>query len=76
MASKVDPGSLRTIPQAIEQRPVLTERQLRRWIYERRIASYRAGGRVLIDVTELDAMILNSCRPAEDRPKRGKVGAA
>lgn len=37
-----------------EYRPWANVRVLRRWIYERRIGNYKVGGRVLIDLDELD----------------------
>lgn len=53
---------LHTLPQAVEARPFLTIRWLRNLIYERGIPSYRLGGRVLIDLNELDAYIESSRR--------------
>lgn len=49
--------NLRTLPQAVEERPFLTIRWLRNLIYERGIPSYRLGGRVLVDLDELDACV-------------------
>lgn len=57
-------SQLVTIDQATDARPYLTARQLRRWIYERRISSWRAGGRVLLDLAELDALVQSTHRPA------------
>lgn len=61
----MDKTNLRTIKQVLTERPFLTERQLRRWIYSRRVASYKAGGHVLLDLAELDRDIEASHRPAD-----------
>jgi excisionase family DNA binding protein len=44
------------IPQAVEQRPWLTERFLRRLVAKRRIPYHKVGGRVLFDLADLDAL--------------------
>ena len=38
-----------------EHRPWVTTRWLRRLVYERRIPFHKVGGRVLIDLADLDA---------------------
>ena len=43
-----------TLPQAVAERPYLTERWLRRLVSERRIAFHKAGGRLLFDLEDLD----------------------
>lgn len=43
------------IPQALEQRPWLTERFLRHLVAKRRIPYHKVGGRVLFDLADLDA---------------------
>ena len=55
---------LRTIPQALEERPGTRSagkdpaRWLRRKIYERRIPYYKCDGRVLLDLADLDAFLV------------------
>jgi len=49
-------AQLRTIAQAVEERPWLTERWARRLIYERRIAFRKVGSRVLLDLADVDAL--------------------
>lgn len=49
--------ALRTVAQAVDEREWLTERYLRRLIFERRVPHYKIGGRVLIDLDELDALV-------------------
>lgn len=44
------------IPQAIEARPWLTERFLRRLVEEQRVPYHKVAGRVLFDLAELDAL--------------------
>ncbi len=46
---------LATLTQAVEQRPWLTERLLRRLVSERRVPFYKPSGRLLFDLEELDA---------------------
>jgi hypothetical protein len=48
---------LARIPQVLEQKPYLTERQLRRWRAERRVTTYSAGGHVLFDLDDIDRYI-------------------
>jgi hypothetical protein len=55
-----DMAHLATIPQVIELRPYLSERQLRRWRAERRVTTFSAGGRVLFDLDDLDRYIESS----------------
>ena len=45
-----------TIPQAIEARPWLTERYLRRLVHERRVAFHKVGARLLFDLADLDQL--------------------
>jgi excisionase family DNA binding protein len=52
-----DGSRLRTVAQAAEERPWLTERYLRRLIYERRIEYFKVGGRVLVDLDQLDRFV-------------------
>lgn len=46
-----------TIRQAIEARPWLTERYARRLVFERRVTYYRVGGRVLLDLADVDRLV-------------------
>ncbi len=46
---------LGTLVQTVEARPWVTERYLRRLVAERRIPFHKAGGKVLIDLDDLDA---------------------
>lgn len=57
--------NLRTIKGAIGERPWLTERWLRRMIYEGRIAYFKVGGKVLVDLDELDAYVEAGRREAK-----------
>jgi hypothetical protein len=43
-----------TLRQAVEQRPWLTERWLRRLVLERRVPFHKVGGKVLFDLADLD----------------------
>lgn len=43
-----------TLPQAISERPWLSERWLRRLVAERRISFHKAGGRLLFDLNDID----------------------
>jgi excisionase family DNA binding protein len=45
-----------TLSQAVEARPWLTERWLRRLVYERRIAFHKVGRRLLFDLRDLDQL--------------------
>lgn len=56
---------LRSVAQVIEERPFITERWLRRIIYERRIPHYKLGRRVFVDLTDLDAYLDAGRVPAE-----------
>lgn len=55
---------LRTIPQVLAERPALRsagkqqDRWIRRTIYERRIPYYKSGGRVLVDLADIDAYLV------------------
>lgn len=46
--------TLVTLTQAIEARPWLTKRHLRRLVAEHRIPYYKPAGRILFDLDELD----------------------
>jgi len=52
------------LDQAVEARPFLTKRHLRRLIAERRIPVFKFGGRVLIDLADLDRLVEASRRDA------------
>ena len=62
------PERLRTIPQLLAERPALRSdgkepgRWVRRLVHERRLASYRVGGRVLIDLDEADRLLTGNHR--------------
>ena len=56
VASMANPN-LVTIRQALEERPYMTERWLRRLRAERRVPTYTAAGRVLFDLDALDELI-------------------
>jgi hypothetical protein len=45
-----------TLSQAVVERPWLTERWLRRLVYERRVSFHKVGGRLLFDLTDLDRL--------------------
>jgi hypothetical protein len=55
-----------TLHQATEERPWLTERHLRRLVYERRVPFYKPAGKLLFDLSELDrwaeASRVEACR--------------
>jgi hypothetical protein len=46
-----------TLQQAVEQRPWLTERWLRRLVYERRVPFHKVGNRLVFDLADLDALV-------------------
>ena len=46
-----------TLQQAVEQRPWLTERWLRRLVYERRVPFHKVGNRLVFDLADLDAPV-------------------
>lgn len=50
----------RTIAQAVQERPWLTERYLRRLVFERRVPFSKVGGRVVVDLLELDLLVSSS----------------
>lgn len=56
------PRHLVTIPQAVEARPYLSERYLRRLRAERRIPTNTAARRVLFDLAEIDAFVELTCQ--------------
>lgn len=73
----LDSGRLRTLKQTVEERPWLTERWLRRLIYERRIRYRKVGNRVLLDLADVDALAeAGRVEPAEvERSKERAVAA-
>jgi excisionase family DNA binding protein len=50
-------ADLRTITQVTTERPWITERYLRRLIFERRVPYYKIGRRVLVSLSELDQLV-------------------
>ena len=46
-----------TLQQAVEQRPWLTERWLRRLVYERRVPFHKVGNRLVFDLADLDTLV-------------------
>jgi hypothetical protein len=46
-----------TLVQAVEERPWLSERLLRRLVNERRVPFYKPAGRILFDLGELDEWV-------------------
>jgi excisionase family DNA binding protein len=48
--------TLVTLRQAVAERPWLTERWLRRLVYERRVPFHKVGGRLLFDLEDLDKL--------------------
>lgn len=54
---KKEERALRTIKQVIAERPFATERWLRRLIYEKRLRYFKVGGKVLIDLNDLDELV-------------------
>jgi hypothetical protein len=46
-----------TLRQAVEQRPWLTERWLRRLVYERRVSFHKVGNRLVFDLADLDTLV-------------------
>jgi excisionase family DNA binding protein len=48
---------LATVKRALEQRNWLNERYVRRLISERRIPFFKVGGKVLIDLEDLDRLV-------------------
>jgi excisionase family DNA binding protein len=50
-----------TLKQALEARPFLTERHLRRLVAERRMPFYKLGGKLLFDLDEIDNLV-DACR--------------
>jgi hypothetical protein len=56
-ATSVKNRELRTVKQATAERPYLTERWLRRLIYDRRLPHYKVAGKVLVDLIEVDALV-------------------
>lgn len=51
------PSDVRTIRQIPNERPWASESYLRRLVFERRIAFYKVGKRVLISLADLDALV-------------------
>ncbi len=66
---------LRSLPQAEEARQWATERYLRRLIAERRIPFHKVGGRVLVDLDDLDAYAeAGRVEPCHSRPTLVRKG--
>ena len=63
---------LARIPQVLDEKPYLTERQLRRWRAERRVTTFSAGGHVLFDMDDIDRYI-ESSRQEAVRDQSGEV---
>lgn len=61
------PRELRTLVQAAEERPFLTLRWLRQLVASERVPTYKLGGKVLIDLHELDEFVRASRRPAKSQ---------
>lgn len=55
-------GQLREPKQAIAEVPWLSRRYLTRLIQERRIPSYRIGGKVLVDLADLEKLVADGRR--------------
>jgi excisionase family DNA binding protein len=53
-----------TIDQAVEARPYITKRHLRRLVAERRIPFYKFGGKLVFDLDELDELVDRSRQDA------------
>lgn len=47
------------------------ERLVRRWVYDRRIPYYKVGGRVLIDLADVDELMEAGRIPARHEEQRG-----
>ncbi len=56
--------NLATIKQVLQQRPYLTERQLRRFRLERTVPTYKVAGQVLFDLDELDRHVESTLAPS------------
>jgi len=52
------------LDQVVEARPFLTKRHLRRLIAEHRIPTWKFGGRVLLDLDDVDRLVEASRRDA------------
>ena len=59
-----------TLVQAVEERPWLSERLLRRLVHERRVPFYKPAGRILFDLGELDEWV----EAARVEPAIGRTG--
>ena len=60
-----------TLAQAVEARPWLTERFLRRLVAERRVPYFKVGGKLLFDLDDLDALAERGrVEPPENRRLR------
>lgn len=53
-----------SIRQAVAERPWLTERYARRLIYENRVAFSKVGGKVLVDLDDVDRIVAEGRREA------------
>jgi hypothetical protein len=49
-------NKLLRLNQAVEERPWLTLRYLRRLVYENKIPHYKVFGKVLVDLADIDAL--------------------
>ena len=61
-----------TLVQAVEERPWLSERLLRRLVNERRVPFYKPAGRILFDLGELDDWV----EAARVEPAISRTGGA
>ena len=53
---EIETRELRLLAQAVAERPWLSLRYLRRLVYEGRIRHYKVGGKVLVDLADIDAL--------------------
>jgi hypothetical protein len=47
-----------SLRQAVEARPWLTERHLRRLVAERRLAYSKVGGKLVFDLADIDGLVV------------------
>jgi excisionase family DNA binding protein len=57
VASRGGGPSWVTLSQLVEVRPIFTERHVRRLVAEKRVPFYKAGGRLVFDLDEIDEWI-------------------
>jgi excisionase family DNA binding protein len=62
--------NLKPLKEVPASRDWTTERYLRRLVAERRIPFYKAGGKVLLDLDELDQYVENNRVEPEPRTRR------